>query len=280
MSFLTTKRIFYINSRKRLSGTDSNFNYRIEFPKDLQFDQCCVLQCSIPKSYYVIQQGYNTFTLWEGLESAVITVPPGQYNRKSLQTKLKALLNAASIYSWTYNITYPNTQTEADTGKYTFTVTGNGVNQPEFHFTNCMFEELGFNAGDEVEFAGNSLTSTNVIKLQAEDTLYIHSDLVGQGNNNVLQEVFVNSDPSYASINFMTPSVAGYSKELALNGASNVFNFYLTDEDDNLIELNGQNMQIVLLLYKENDFFKMAKAFMKYINSIIPKLNIFSTSIN
>ena len=72
-----------------------------------------------------------------------------------------------------------------------------------------------------------------------------------------------NGDPSYASINFMTPSVEGYSKEIATKGSS-LYNFYLTDEDNVPIDLNGQNMQIILMLYKEQNVYGMIRDFIKY----------------
>ena len=65
MALITSKRIFYINTRSRLSGTDSNFTYSLPMPPNAEYDKACVLQCSIPKSYYLIEAGYNTFQLRE-----------------------------------------------------------------------------------------------------------------------------------------------------------------------------------------------------------------------
>lgn len=263
MSYIQQKRIFYINSRNRITGSDNNFTYKLETEPGEEYDRAVVLQCSIPKSYYLIESGYNTFTLKEDTSSATITIPPGSYTRKSFQQVLSALLTSNSPNNWTYVITYPSTSSAADTGKYTYTVSGNGATQPQIIVTTNVFEQLGFNANTTNTFVGNSLTSTNVIKLQAEDTIYIHSDLVTNGIDNILQEVFVNGDPTYASINFSTPSVKAYAKVISMVN-SNIFNFYITDEDGQPIDLNGQNMQIVLMLYKENDVYRMVKGVIKY----------------
>ena len=263
MATFGDRQIFYINSTNRISGTNSNFTYSLDIDQNSEYDRAVVMQCSIPKSYYLIESGYNTFTLREGVLSATVTITPGNYNRKSFQTVLTTSLNSASPTIWTYAIAYPNTLSAADTGKFIFTVTGNGGVQPAFIFTRNVYEAMGFRSNSTNTFVANSLTSTNVIKLQAEDTLYIHSDLVSNKGDNVLQEVFANGDPSYAAINFQNVCPDAYAKKITLSG-SNSYCFYLTDESGTAIDLNGQNMQIVLLLYKENDVYRMIKGFIKY----------------
>lgn len=273
MATFTDRQIFYINSSNRLSGTDSNFMYQLEINPDADYDRATVLQCSIPKSYYLIENGFNTFTLQEGISSVTVTIPIGNYNRRSIQTVLQSMLNTSSPNNWTYTVNYPNTQSQSDTGKFTFTVSGNGPTQPAFIFTDKVYEPLGFNANSTNQFVGNSLTSTNVIKLQAEDTIYIRSDLVTNGFDNTLQEVFSTSDPSYASINFISPSPEGYAKRITSN-RSTVFNFYITDENKRPIDLNGQNLQIVLMMYKEQDIYRMIKGFIKYFLSMDGNKNV------
>ena len=61
-NLLTEKRIFYINSRDRLAGTDANFSYSLAIQNNEIFDHAVVLQMEIPKSYYLVQTDYNTFT--------------------------------------------------------------------------------------------------------------------------------------------------------------------------------------------------------------------------
>jgi len=114
------------------------------------------------------------------------------------------------------------TQTQTDQGKYIFTVTS----EPSIIFTNNVFEAMGFNANSTNTFSGGSLTaSTNVIKLQAEDTIYIHSDLVTNGTDNILQEIFTNGDINYSSVNFQNTSVDAYAKLITTN-QNNVYNFF------------------------------------------------------
>jgi len=263
MSLVSDSKLFYINSRNRVSGSDSDFLYQIQMPPDSKFNQCCVLQACIPKSYYLIKES-ESFTLTEDGKSINITLPVGNYTRKSLSSVLQSLLTLNSPNGYTYAVTYPNLSTIPDTGKYTFLVTGNSGVQPIFTFstTNDLWDHMGFVSGSTNNFVGSSLTSTNVINLQKESTLYIHSDMVNNGDDNILQEVFSVQNSDYSSIVFQQQSVEGYSKSITTN-TNNVYRFYLLDEDGNAIDLNGQNFVFTLLMYRKNNVYDVIKQFLK-----------------
>ena len=96
-----------MDSHERVSGTHSDFSFVLEFQDD--YDHAVVLQVNIPKSYYIVQNGLNTFILQEGLSSVVITLPYGNYSRLSFRTQLQSSLNAHSPNGWTYVVSIPNT---------------------------------------------------------------------------------------------------------------------------------------------------------------------------
>jgi hypothetical protein len=106
------------------------------------------------------------------------------------------------------------------------------------------------------------LVSSNVIKLQLEDSIFIHSDICTNGTDNILQEIFAVDSPDYGNIVFQTPDVMAYSKRLVGN-KHNVYNFYITDEDSQEIDLNGLNVVFTLLLFKQDDIFARLKDFLK-----------------
>jgi len=262
MSLIGEKKIFYINSRRRSGGTDSDFHYVLDLPPKYSYDRVCVLQMMIPKSYYAIASGSNTFILEENGVQFTVTIDEGSYSRKSFQTRLQTLLNNAGNY--TYSISYPTTSSNADTAKYTFTVSNNGGVQPKFIFSdNNVADAMGFARSSTNTFSGDSLTSSYVINLQKENTLFLHSDICSNSTDNVLQEVFAASgDPSFSNIHYECIDVEAYSKELTSN-TTNSYRFYLSDEDGNKIDLQGQNMVITLLLYKKNTIYDMIKKFLK-----------------
>ena len=261
---ITTSSKFYVNSRNRTSGTDSDFSYYFDVPKDSKYNKVCLLQASIPKSYYMVQPG-EYFTLSEGLNTTQIAVSPANYTRKSFAAVIQASLTTNSPNGWVYVITYNTSSTVGDTGKYTFTVTGNGVIQPSFIFTtdNDLYSQMGFNDGSTNVFVGNSLISTNVINLQRENTLFIHSDIVRGDNNNILQEIYAADSPDYSSVTFLQQTVEAYSKDITFN-SSNTYNFYLTNENGDKMDLNGQNINFTLLMYKSNDIYDMIRQFLKF----------------
>jgi len=127
--------LFYIDSHKRINSIDShgNFSFQLDMPIGNNYDKVVLMQALIPKSYYAITDGYNTFTLQEGITTATITMPEGNYTKTTFATVLTTLLNNASISmgnNFTYTISYP-TISQPNTGKFTYNVSGNGITQPD-----------------------------------------------------------------------------------------------------------------------------------------------------
>jgi len=261
---ITTSSKFYVNSRNRTSGSSSDFSYYFDFPRDSKYNKVCLLQASIPKSFYMIQDGEH-FTLQEGVLTAQITVSSANYTRKSFAAVLQTSLTTNSPNGWTYVITYTNSSTLGDTGKYTYTVSGNGGAQPIFTFANDngMYRHMGFDETSSNTFVGDSLISTNVINLQRDTTLFIHSDIVRGDNSNILQEIYAADSPDYSSVTFLQQDVEAYSKDISFS-SSNTYNFYLTNEYSEKIDLNGQNFDFTILMYKSNDIHDMIRQFMKF----------------
>jgi hypothetical protein len=263
---IDNKKIFYIDSNNRTGGTTSDFTVTLNIQPGDEFTHAVVLQCLIPKSYYLVQSGSNTFQLQEDIFNVVITVPVGNYSRRSFQSAIISLLNSNSPNLWVYSITYPNTATAADTGLFTYIVTGNSV-QPIFKFpaSSTLYEQFGFNKGSTNSFQGNQLVSANVLKMVREDAIYLRSDIIqSMEGNSVLQCVFSSSDsPAYSNIAYRAIDVEANSKEMVAS-TGNIYRFYLTNEDEVPINLNGLNFIISLMLYKQNNLSSLLKGAIKY----------------
>lgn len=266
MNILESK-IVYINSKNRITGTPENFMYQVPISSNDKFDSVCVLQVCIPISYYLVQSGYNTFILKEGSSSVTITVPPGNYNSSSFATVIVALLNSNSPYQYTYTMTMPNTYATTSTGKYTFTVSDD-IYTPSLIFgNNSLHEQFGFNSGSTNTFNNKTIISTNVVNFINESTLFIYSDMVDATTNttqyNVLQEIYNNNCSPLQNITYQCVNVESYSKKLNSN-SSNIFHFNICNENNELIQLNGQNWLLTLLLYRKNDLNDIQRQFIKY----------------
>jgi hypothetical protein len=271
MSYFTNKQIFYVNSADRLTGTDTDFSFYLNVDVTQEFDRVVVLSASIPKSYYLVQLGTNTFQLQENTSIVTITVTPGNYTRQSMATTIKNLLNANSPHSYTYNVSFNNINTTYDQGTYTFSVTGNGAVQPAFIFTTGLYEPLGFNKNSTYTFSGNSLVSPNVTNLSTETTLFIHSNICqNKEGNDILQEIYTSGDASFSYVNFLNPTPQEHSRVMGGN-KSNIYSFSLTDENGNVISTNGVNINFTIMIYKENDIDSLIKGAIKYFTLMSEK---------
>jgi hypothetical protein len=257
--------LFYINSNDRFTGDHQDFTVNLEFDNTNDFDRVVVMQLLIPISYWLFRTGLNTFQLKEGATTVTVTIPVGNYNRSSLATVASIQLSSASPNGWIYTLSFPNSVKTSDQGFYIYTVSEN-TSQPSLIFTdNTCLEALGFNQNSTNVFSTNSLTSTAVINLKPENALFLHSDICSNQNDDILQEVYTNG-ATFSSIAFQQFDVEGNSKEIAFNQNNN-YRFYLTDENNRTIDLNGQNMIISILMYKQNPIYSMISQFIKYVIS-------------
>jgi hypothetical protein len=259
---MANQQIFYINSRSRLSGTDNDFFYQINTDSNLDLNRVAILDISIPKTYFNLQNGYNYFTVLEYDITAprLITIPPANYSKNTLKAVLTSLLNTGAPAGLVYSINI-DSNTVGDTGRYYFIVSGNS-DQPSFVFDeNGPWEQMGFASGT-FQFSGNALTSPNVMNLNSENIIYLHSDIC-QGDDNILQHIYTTSQPSYSYILWDNPDVQRYSKPLT-NKFSNIFHFYILNEENIALDLQGNNMVFAILLFHYDDANEMIKKYIKY----------------
>ena len=141
MSSVSSQQIFYINSSMRTAGESGNFSYQVQLPPNSNFDRVCVLQANIPISYYIVPAAFNTLTLVEGPAHITITVPPGNYTANTFASAVATLLTSSSLNTWVYNIVLSTL-----TGKFLFSVSGNGSSQPSFILGTNLYEQFGFNS--------------------------------------------------------------------------------------------------------------------------------------
>jgi hypothetical protein len=251
-------KVFYINSTVRCSGTsDTNFSYTLNIPSKNTFNKVCLLQLSIPKSFYNFPSGSNTFILQEKGVNYTITVPFGSYNVTNLCSTLSSILTAASGNSWTYSVSYP-TSSQANTGLLTFTVSGNGIFQPSLIFTGgYCYIQLGFNNASTNAFVSSSLSSVNFICLSTVNRIYVKSSMCSTSEQSILQEV-LQTFPDNSYIYFEQYDIQANSKEFT-NNLSQVFDFVITDGEGKQISTNGLNVQMSLLCYEKNDTSELQK---------------------
>jgi hypothetical protein len=116
---------------------------------------------------------------------------------------------------------------------------------------------MGFNRTSTNYFVGGSLPSANVIRLQAKDTLFIKSNIVARANKSVLHVLYTTANPDFSSINFNQNDIEWNSQELIYKDKD--FSFSITDEDDNVLDLNGQYVIFSVCCYEQNNAMELLK---------------------
>lgn len=244
-------QIINIYSNNKDSGTQSNFYISLNINQGRQYDYMCVGQLAIPCSYYAVQSGFNTFTFMEDATSTTITVPVGNYNVNQLMNKLDALLEAASVSTAQFSITYPNGNSAVDTGKITYTITSGSATTYQFIFpsTTGINVLMGFDVSSTNTFSLGVLTSTNVINMKTNKMIYLTCDQTHDSCGVILQEIPNQGWGNMSIVTFQTTSIEMWSKKI-ISWPVKQFHFTLRDEANQEIDLNGQTWAFSLLFYK------------------------------
>lgn len=262
---ITSPYVVYFNSRDRIEGTDSNF---ISPAIDLginTFDAVCVVQATIPRSFYNVPSLYNTFVVIENSNPRIIELPPGSYNKNNLRTALIQYLNYEQPAGWSYDVYYPP-YTLPDTFKYTFSVSGNAGAPVSFVFTDSMFRQLGFEPNTTNDFIVNELSSQNAINLSYATRCFIKSNVIMNADNEILEDILsygsypMGSMCYYQQINFDL-NTRDFNKNIL-----NSWNFVLVDGFGQEIDLNGIPWSFTLVFYHRNDTHELQREDLKIKN--------------
>lgn len=252
---LSNLQTFYINSKKRENGTNSNFSYNFDIHEPIS--HVSLVYITIPKSYYMIQNNYNTFILIEGAQEIIITIPEGNYTREQLYVQLKIIMDAASLNAVSYTIS--NNQTLYEDGKLKI-ITNDAIINKKLMFldTNPINEVFGFCKGYTDIFT-TQIISCNVINLSRENTIYLMSDCISTiqqdqiyGGNQILDVIYSSQNKLFS---YITQQYDIFENMKPFNNKSySTFNFQLINEDGIPLELNGVDWSFTLcfFLYIEN----------------------------
>lgn len=272
MAFIKDKVLFYVNSGNQLSSTSNSFTYILDMKDYVGYDRICITQAQIPISYWIVEQGLNTFQLRENNTTVTITIQPGNYNALSFATVIPALLNASSPNGLIYTISVPNNASQNNNGLLSYRVNSSAVTCSFIFSSNNSINELfGFNIGSTATFTvgsgSSNLTSTNVVKFVPEDTIFIHSSLVDNEHDDVLQEIYFGNNTILSNQSFINPCPLETSKKFMSQKSAT---FSITNENGRAIYFNGLNVTFTIMIWKSYskvidtvlDFMKSVKEYM------------------
>ena len=244
MSLFTKKFVYLIDSNQRISGTSSNFTIAIPIPIGNKYNRIIVSNAIIPKSYYLIRNGFNTFQILENGVSKVIILNIGNYSLSEFTLELIRALSVGTLF--TYDVVF-----SSRLGKFTYTVSNNLGSQPTFIFTTNVYEQLGFYVNSSNTFNTNTLTSTCVINLNPNEMIFICSDLVNNAEGGILEVIPMASSCDFSFVYYQATSTHQI-KELT-NRNNQTFNFRITDSRYNVLDLNGKEVSITICIHEEDD---------------------------
>jgi len=189
-----------------------------------------------------------------------VTVPVGNYSRKSFRSVLQTQLNTSAESGYVYSITYDQSSSVGDTGKYTFSCQTISP-QPKFIVSTGLYEQLGLEKNTTYTFVGDTLTSVNVMNFRARTRLILKSDICQNFNNNILHYI-TSIDADYNYLNFQNQNPYFTYKDFVIS-SSNLYKFQLLDENLNSIDLNGLPISFTVMLWRENDIGELIENYIK-----------------
>lgn len=260
---MSHSQLIFINSKNRVRGDKNDFYINIndglvktETKDDiLQFS---IVDAVISRSWYSIQSNNNTFQVLNITDNITTTydIPEGYYNVTTLLSVIKGLLPL-----WV--ITY-----DKQTNKYVYQPPNNSK-QYKFIFLEVATSYLfGFDTTEQpLASYASPLTSTNPVKVNAETSVIIHSDIPKIKNScidNISSTKFFNSDiVCVIPINASPFDNIVYSNQndnytFTLSSKSlNMVRFYLTDEFNRSIQVPFDwTMTIKIEYIKEDNYIK------------------------
>ena len=229
--------LIIINSADRTSGTGSDFQYNFQYKTDVE--KFRINKITVPYSWYNVKA--QSFEVSDGIVTLTKNLPAGSYTINSLQSELSALLPGITI---TYN---------SDTNKYTFTsasaFTLLFLTGPGYLANILQLESVPLTFSVSTGVINLNLTSGCFLKSSALSTYY--SSIFAKKKDNVVLGipikvnsfnyiVFNNSSPTYFPID---------------EGSLYNLDFQLVDDYNEILDLNGQNIQIELEVYSKVQLF-------------------------
>ena len=237
-------QVLFINSKQRVAGTPYDFYVNLndgllKADKGM-YIKMTLAECTINRSWYSIQDGANSFIVRDNNNNdTIITFPVAYYNALDVRTTLRELLVGWTVYY------------ERTTNKFTFTRPINGTTSYKFIFSNQLSEVLGFAQNEEPTFTISSptITSTIPIRVNAENAVFIHSNLPRAKLSSIDNHNLINKNFKESTVLASIPIESApfdnivYSMNVPLFSYDinaidiHSIRFWITDENENVLQL-------------------------------------------
>lgn len=237
--------------RENKSEPSTDFHTIINIPQG--HNRMSLMNISIPKSYYLIRSGFNTFTLTDQNTLVVytITIPVGNYSISELITQLNTLLSTPTNLHITLSFIPLN-------GKIRWTTGSNRHYVGSFNM--YLMRVFGWSTDTKTFIHSNpSVDSENVVNFQSLQSITMTCNIVKSNpydyQGGILHQILVNSGIDFSYITFETPHPEALSKDIIVDTSAHVtpvpVRFSLLDDLEKPLDLNGLDVLFQIYTYYE-----------------------------
>ncbi len=233
-----------------VTGTASNFS--ISFPGGLVFEagtKVALQSLSMTLSYTNINSAANNQTIGYRVTSGAtsstfITIPPGSYNVSDISNLLQATPAIGNNIQLSVNLN---------------TIQCNVILAPGFSLDltqGTLWQYLGFSSAQllsNTTGANVTFTSTTVVNINTVNLILVHCNLIagsGTFNNGIISDVIASFPPSVGPGQLQTYSPYQLIYQSMTSYGWQTINVYLTDQNNNPLDLNGQQVSVSLVFSK------------------------------
>lgn len=220
-----------------IEATSSSYTTALHIDK--AEDYMSLVSISFPKSYFLVNDGTNTFFL----DETEYTIPEGNYN-------------ISTFVSTVNNLITPSTVSVSNiTGRLTLTSSETELIFPE---SSKLYRLFGCSEGS-TNTIGGIFVSPNVINLQALNRVYICVDEVVDSSShnfgNILSTIYVNSTSDFSNVVFINPEIQETARPLRKSWSERLYNqdftFRFIDEDGEYLNLHGGTIVLCVKTFKK-----------------------------
>jgi len=233
-------RVHNISSDWSISGfTNGAFSQRLLIPRN--HNRVSLVSAQIPKTYYLIQSGKNTFQL----DSTTYTIPIGNYQIRDFISQINTLVTP-SVFAY-------NTKTS----KISLTSSASSITVSSQRLRKI------FGLTSTVTAISGSVTFPSICCMAATGQIWICTNLVtndgtGVVVGNALSHFFCNSQSDLSYVIYDNPYPPLSSRPLAFvqpgDGQGDMavdVQFFILDDTEERLDLNGLGVDFVIVTYYE-----------------------------
>lgn len=244
-----THKLLRISSRDRnnLADSTSNFYVNVNNVKPLQIAKAVIVkQVTLPNTMYNIDENNRSFTYNIASSPTTVQIAVGQYNTTTLISALQTAASAVGL-AITQNAT---------TLKLEFTNTTN-IEYLDIS-ENPMAEVLGIEYGQGSGSDVASFNATGLPDLAGIKNVFVESQALGEDNliqsNSKTKNIIaiIPIDTAFGGYQqYLTPHAEIDDNDNRTHGGHNkqTIDITLRDSRNNIIDLNGHHIEIVLKIY-------------------------------